>query len=63
MKNIKYEGTVGSHVFQMVDDNTIEIWGSNDLEFPEGYIYLKEGDVKDEKSFQQEISFWFLQNS
>lgn len=60
--NKRYEGNVGSHSFIMVDDNTIEVWTDYSSEYPESFIYLKEGAVKSEKDFQTEISYWYMQN-
>lgn len=58
---VKYEGNIGNYSFQMIDDSIIEIWGYDD-DRPESFIYLKPGSVTSEKSFQQEISFWFMEN-
>lgn len=57
MSNTRYEGQIGSYSFQMIDDTTIEVWGNND-EYPESYIFLKEGSIKDKKSFDYEIMSW-----
>ena len=57
-----FEGVVGSYEFQMVDENTIEIWTSDDLEFPFGFIRLEDGEIKTLVDFQKEISYWFLRN-
>lgn len=59
---IIYEGTIGSHSFQMVDNNTIEVWTDFDNERPESFIFVKDGSIKDEKTFHQEISYWYMQN-
>jgi hypothetical protein len=58
----KHEGVIGAYSFQMVDDTTIEVWSDFDNERPESFIFLKEGVVKDEKTFHQEISYWYMQN-
>lgn len=58
---IIYEASVGSYSFQMTDDSIIEVWGF-DNERPESFIYLKEGSVKTEKDFHQEISYWCINN-
>lgn len=57
-----YEGTIGSHNFQMVDNQTIEVWTDFDNERPESFIFVKDGSVKNEKAFHQEISYWYMQN-
>lgn len=57
-----YEGVIGSYSFQMVDSTTIEVWSDFDNERPESFIFVKEGSIKDEKSFHQEISYWYMQN-
>jgi hypothetical protein len=57
-----YEGNVGSYSFLMVDENTIEVWSDMSSEHPESYIFLKDGDVKNEKSFHYEISSWYIKN-
>lgn len=59
--NEKYEGTIGSYSFQMTDDDTIEVWG-NDSEYPESYIFIKEGSIKTKKDFDYEISDFFFKN-
>ena len=61
MSNAKYEGTIGSYSFQMTDETTIEVWGY-DNEYPETYIFLKEGSVRTKKDFDYEISDFFFKN-
>lgn len=56
-----YEGNVGNYSFIMNESDTIEVWG-DDLERPESYIFVKQGSVKCEKDFHQEISWWFMNN-
>lgn len=56
-----YEGNVGNYSFIMNESDTIEVWG-DDLEKPESYIFVKQGSVKCEKDFHQEISWWFMNN-
>lgn len=58
---IIYEGSIGQYSFQMIDNDIIEIWGYDD-DRPESFIYLKKGSVTSEKAFQQEISFWYMEN-
>jgi hypothetical protein len=55
---VKYEGTIGSYNFMMVDNSTIEVWSNFDNERPESFIFLKEGSVRDEKDFHYEIMAW-----
>ena len=62
MKEMLYEGVVGNYVFQMIERNSIEIWEDTSLEFPESYILLKDGDVKDRKDFDMEVMSWFSKN-
>lgn len=64
MSTAKYEAAVGIYAFQMIDDNTIEVWSTNDpeAEFPESYIFLKDGDVKNLKDFQFEAMGWYSKN-
>lgn len=57
-----YEGTIGSYNFQMVEDDTIEVWSNFDNEHPESYIYVKPGSINNQKSFDMEISYWYLEN-
>lgn len=58
---VKYEGKIGSYSFQLLTDDTIEIWGFDDTR-PEAFIYIKEGSVKSQKDFDTEISYWYMQN-
>jgi len=58
---VKYEGVIGSYSFQMTEDDIIEVWGF-DNDRPESFIYLREGSVKTEKQFHEEISYWHMQN-
>ena len=57
-----YEGSIGSYNFMMVDSSTIEVWSNIDNDRPESFIFLKEGSVKDEKSFHYEIMAWVAKN-
>jgi hypothetical protein len=59
---ILHEGTIGGYSFMMVDKTTIEVWSDTNNELPEAYIYVKEGTVKDKKSFDTEISYWYMRN-
>ena len=61
MKEVIYEGSIGSYSFQMVDDNMIEVWGY-DNERPESFIYVKAGSITSEKNFHAEISYWYINN-
>jgi len=58
---MKYEAVIGSYSFLMEQVDVIEVWSSNDFENPETYIFVKEGDIKNEKQFQEEVSFWWMQ--
>ena len=57
-----YEGNVGTYTFQMVDSTTIEVWADLSSEYPESYVYVKEGSIKNEKDFHWEISDWYFKN-
>lgn len=61
MKTI-HEATIGSYTFQLVDGGTIEIWSDLDNERPQSFIFVKEGSIKCEKDFHQEISYWHMNN-
>ncbi len=61
MSEIKYNGEINNYSFVM-KDNVIEIWSDFESEFPESYIYLKEGAVKNKKDFDIEISSWWIRN-
>jgi hypothetical protein len=41
-------------------DDVIEVWSDMDAEFPESYIYLKEGEIKNERQFHLEIADWWM---
>jgi hypothetical protein len=58
----KYEGNVGNYSFIMQEDDVIEVWSDMDLEQPETYIFVKLGSIKNQKDFEKEISFWWMQN-
>jgi hypothetical protein len=62
MSKVLYEGNVGNYSFVMSEYDTIEVWSSLDLEEPDSYIFVKEGSIKTEKQFHQEISYWFMNN-
>ena len=59
---VLYEGTIGVTSFMMTDDSTIEVWGNNNNDTPESYIYVKPGSIRCEKDFHTEISFWYMKN-
>lgn len=46
----------------MKDDGVIEVWSGQDMEYPESFIFTKEGSIKSEKEFQFEISDWWFKN-
>lgn len=55
----KYEGNIGSYSFLMTDDNTIEIWIDSSSEYPDSFIYLKDGAIRSKKDFDYEIMAWY----
>ena len=57
----KYEIVVGGFTFMMVDDNTIEIWGGG--EFPDSFIYLRDGEITNKVQFEKEVGFWIMRNT
>jgi hypothetical protein len=59
---MKYTGNINSYTFIMKEegDDVIEVWSDMDAEFPESYIYLKEGEIKNERQFHLEISDWWM---
>ena len=59
--NVLYEGSVGTYSFQMINENTIEVWADWDNEFPVACIHVKE--IKSKKDFDMEIGYWMIQNS
>lgn len=62
MSKAKYEGTIGGYSFQMTESTTIEVWMDSSGEYPDSYITVKEGSIKNLKDFQQEISYWYMDN-
>lgn len=61
-REMKYTGNIEGYTFKMENPDTIEVWEDEANEFPESYIYLREGAVRDEKDFHKEISFWWMDN-
>jgi hypothetical protein len=59
---MKYIGNINSYTFIMKEegDDVIEVWSDMDAEFPESYIYLKEGEIKNERQFHLEIADWWM---
>ena len=59
---MKYTGNINSYTFIMKEegDDVIEVWSDMDAEFPESYIYLKEGEIKNERQFHLEIADWWM---
>jgi hypothetical protein len=59
---MKYTGNINSYTFIMKEegDDVIEVWSDMDAEFPESYIYLKEGEIKNERQFHMEIADWWV---
>jgi hypothetical protein len=58
----KYEAVIGGYTFLMKDDNVIEVWAGLDAEYPESFIYLREGSVLTRKDFEIEAMDWTLKN-
>jgi hypothetical protein len=58
----KYEAVIGGYTFLMKDDNVIEVWAELDAEYPESFIYLREGNVLTRKDFEIEIMDYILKN-
>lgn len=58
----KYEAVIGGYTFLMKDDNVIEVWSGLDSEYPESFIYLREGNVLTRKDFEIEIMDFILKN-
>jgi len=58
----KYEAVIGGYTFLMKDDNVIEVWAELDAEYPESFIYLREGNVLTRKDFEIEIMDFILKN-
>ena len=60
---MKYTGTINNYTFIMKEnDVVIEVWADLDSEFPESYIYLKEGEIKSERQFHMEIMSWWTKH-
>lgn len=62
MKKI-YEATIERYSFIMTASNLIEVWLNADDDFPLTYITVEPNKVKNEKDFQKEISWWFMDNA
>lgn len=62
MSNINYEGTINGYSFLMNNPKTIEVWVNSGGDFPDFYINVREGSIKNQKDFEKEISFWFMDN-
>jgi hypothetical protein len=62
MNSIIYEATVDGFSFVMREPTMIEVWDNLEDEHPRSFIYLKEGDIKDKKTFDIEISYWIFRN-
>lgn len=60
---ILYEATIENYDFIMVNENTIEVWLNSTDEFPFSFINVGSGKIKNEKDFQKEISWWFMDNN
>lgn len=62
MSKAIYEGTIGGYSFVMTESTTIEVWDDFGSEYPEAYIYVKPGSIKNEKDFHIEISDWYMKS-
>jgi len=62
MNRAKYEAVIGGFSFLMKED-VIEVWNGADSEYPESFIYFKEGTVKNEKDFHYEVMAWVANNT
>lgn len=62
MQSVLYEGEIGTHSFQMLKPDVIEVWTDYDSENPDTYIFVREGSIKSEKDFHSEISYWYMEN-
>jgi hypothetical protein len=58
----KYEGEIGGYSFFMKENNNIEVWENMNSDHPISFIYLRDGDVRDEKDFHYEIMAWVAKN-
>ena len=60
MTKKKYEGMIEGYSFVMNDDgDAIEVYSNTESDYPDDYIYIREGSIKDEKTFHYEIMAWF----
>lgn len=57
-----YEGNIEGYTFIMKNKREIEVWDDLSKEFPECFIYLREGSITNEKDFHKEISYWWMDN-
>lgn len=62
MSDLIYEAEISGFTFQMVSENLIEVWSNIDDEFPFSHIYIN-GDVRNRKDFDYEISDWYIKNA
>lgn len=58
----EYNGEIDGYIFSMKEENVIEVWDGLNEEFPHSFIYLKDGDIQNERDFHFEISDWWLKN-
>lgn len=57
---MKYTGSINNYSFIMKEgDDVIEVWADLETTYPESYIYLKEGEIKNERQFHMEIMAWW----
>lgn len=58
----KYEAVIGGYTFLMKDGDVIEVWCGLDAEYPESFIYVKEGSISTRKDFEMEVMDFCLKN-
>jgi len=59
----RYERNIGNYSFIMNEEDVIEVWSDSDMSQPERYIFVKSGSIKNEKDFDAEISFWWMEQN
>lgn len=59
----KYEAVIEAYSFFMKEDDVIEVWSNIDSDYPESFIYVKPGSIRNRKEFDYEVMAWFSRNS
>lgn len=59
---MKYEGVIDEYSFVMRTNTHIEVWSDKSDNYPLTFFTINEGDIKSEKDFHTEISYWFMEN-